>query len=518
MVTSRQGHRRPVPSALLTGLLFAAGVGGAASAADSDGTAVGLPIEAGSPIQKALINVLDGADPGSLSVGGITLYGIFDVDLSYQSHGAPPSPYMNGQYLVAKNSGGSRFDFTDNAMSQSVIGIRTEQPLDDLLGFKDLRGWAVTADVASGFDPAFGAIQDSCKSLVRANGSGDVPGTASNSDATRCGQFFNGEAWGGVKSDSFGELRFGRQNSLMFDDLIAYDPQKGSYVYSLFGSSGVYGGGFGSSEDRIWNDALKFKTGIGPVRFSAQYRFQGAGQGGKAYAFGGRLDGWGPAKGLAVDFIWGQFNDAIVASSLTNSATKANGSCQYFGVSLANCSNLNILNATISDNTAWAAMVKYNLGAVGVPSTTVMAGYQGLNFANPKDNLASGYKTIGGYLLNYTGTSFTTYTTDKRVDLFWTGARWNITPKLTAAGAWYYYVQNSYVRAGAACTNPGSGTATQAQCKGNANWYSASLDYQLTKRLDLYTGISFNGATGGITNGDAHSSTTAVATGARFRF
>lgn len=499
-------------TALLLSTLLAAGSGGPAYAADPDKEM------SGSPLQKAVVDFFDGADPGSLSVAGITVYGVIDVDFSYQSHGAPPSPYLNGNYLISKNSAGSRFDFTNNAMSQSVIGIRTEQPLNDLLGIKALDDWAITGNVASGFDPAFASIQDACKSLVRANGTGNVAGTTANSDSSRCGQFFNGEAWGGLKNTSLGELRFGRQNSLMFDDFAIYDPQKLSYTYSLFGLSGTYAGGFGDTEDKHWNDSLKYKIGVGPGRFAAQYRFEGGNQGGTAYAFDAGFDGHGPISGLSMDAVWGRFNDGISVSSLTNSSTKANGSCQYFGVTLSACTNLDILNATVSDNTAWSFMTKYNLASVGAPTATIMGGYESVTYANPSEKLANGYQTIGGYQLNFTSTAFSTYTTDKRLNIYWVGARWNIMPKLTAAGAWYYFDQNSYVRAGAACTNPGSGTATQAQCKGNMNWFSATLDYQMTKRLDVYTGISHNTETGGLTNGYTHTSTTGVTSGVRFHF
>ncbi|MDR3440986.1 porin [Telmatospirillum sp.] len=512
MEAFRQFGESPIPAALLMGMMLLAASETAAHAADSAGAI------SESPLQKAMIDILDGARPGELSAGGITVYGVVDVDLSYQSHGAPPSPYMNGQYLVGKNSGKSRFDFSNNALGQSIIGIKTEQPLQDLFGIKELEGWSLIGDVASGFDPAFASIQDACKSLIRANGTGNVPGTKANADSSRCGQFFNGEAWGGLKSATFGELRFGRQNSLMFDDFAVYDPQKLSYANSLFGLSGTYAGGFGDTEDKHWNNSLKYKIGVGPGRIAAQYRFEGAGQGGTAYAFDAGLTGWGPLNGFSIDAVWGQFKDGIAVSSLTNSATKANGSCQYFGVTLSNCTSLDILNATVSDNTAWAVMTKYNLASIGAPTTTVMGGYESITYSNPSDKLAAGYKTIGDYNLNFTSTTFSTYTTDKRVNVFWAGARWDITPKLTAAGAWYYFDQNSYVRAGAACTNPGSGTATQSQCKGDMNWLSATLDYQVTKRLDVYTGVSHNIETGGLTNGYTHTSTTGVTTGARFRF
>jgi len=107
---------------------------------------------------------------------------------------------------------------------------------------------------------------------------------------------------------------------------------------------------------------------------------------------------------------------------------------------------------------------------------------------------------------------------DKELNIYWAGARWAITPVLTAAGAYYNIEQNSYIRAGARCTNPGSGTATQLQCAGSLNWWSATLDYQWTKRVDFYVGGGFTEESGGFTNGYTHTSTYNATFGTRFRF
>ncbi|MBR0724988.1 porin [Bradyrhizobium manausense] len=461
--------------------------------------------------------IFDG-EPGKLSYAGITVYGIFDLTGSYQDHGVPPSPYMNGQYLVAKNSDGPRFAFTNNAMSQSLLGIRTEQKLDELFSTPSLQGWSFVSDLQSGFNPAFMAIQDSCKSLVRANGTGNVPGTTANSDSSRCGQIFNGEAWAGFKHTTLGELRFGRQNSLMFDDFAVFDPQKLSFANSLFGTSGTYAGGFGATEDKHWNNSLKYKETIGQFNFAAQYRFAGADQGGTAWALRAGVDGWGLFDGAKLSATWGHFNDGIVASSLTNSTAKAAGSCQSLGVSLADCQYLDVLNATVSDNTAWSIMALYNFKTLGLPGVTAMGGYENISMTNPSSVLPAGYRTIGGYRLNFTPTTFTSFTTARELDVYWLGARWQITPKWVVAGAWYTVDQNSYVRAGAACTNPGAGTATLAQCAGKLNWLSGTIDYQMTQRLDWYAGLSHTWVNGGFSNGYTHTSNFNATVGARYRF
>jgi hypothetical protein len=81
----------------------------------------------------------------------------------------------------------------------------------------------------------------------------------------------------------------------------------------------------------------------------------------------------------------------------------------------------------------------------------------------------------------------------------------------------YNFNTNNHVRAGAPCTNAGSGTATQLQCAGTMNWVSATLDYQLTRRLDIYLAISHTQSTGGLKNGFTHTETFNVVSGLRFR-
>jgi predicted porin len=177
-----------------------------------------------------------------------------------------------------------------------------------------------------------------------------------------------------------------------------------------------------------------------------------------------------------------------------------------------------VLNATVSDNTAWSIMALYNFKTLGLPGVTAMGGYENISMRNPSGVLPVGYRTIGGYLLNFTPTTFSTYTTAKVFDVYWVGARWQITPKWVAAAAWYSVDQNSYVRAGATCTNPGSGTATLAQCAGTLNWLSGTIDYQMTKRLDLYGGLSHTRVSGGFSNGYTYTSNYNLTVGARYRF
>ena len=65
----------------------------------------------------------------------------------------------------------------------------------------------------------------------------------------------------------WGTLTFGRQNTLLTDDVNAYDPQGGSYAFSPIGYSGMTGGA-GDTEEARWTTAIKYRVNVGDFRFA----------------------------------------------------------------------------------------------------------------------------------------------------------------------------------------------------------------------------------------------------------
>jgi hypothetical protein len=61
----------------------------------------------------------------SLTWHGITFYGVVDIGLQYETHGAPFNDYFisGGSDIVQKNSNNSVFGVTSNPMSQSRVGL-----------------------------------------------------------------------------------------------------------------------------------------------------------------------------------------------------------------------------------------------------------------------------------------------------------------------------------------------------------------------------------------------------------
>ena len=104
----------PIRACLLMASLAAAGV---AQAQTRVGTGVGT-------------GAASAAD-SSLTWNGITLYGIVDIGLQYQTHGVPISDYFPAgtEAIIQKNSNGSVTAVTPSNLSQSRIGLSGNEPI-----------------------------------------------------------------------------------------------------------------------------------------------------------------------------------------------------------------------------------------------------------------------------------------------------------------------------------------------------------------------------------------------------
>ena len=161
---------------------------------------------------------------------------------------------------------------------------------------------------------------------------------------------------------------------------------------------------------------------------------------------------------------------------------------------------------------------------MGFDDVTLYGGYEHIDYSNPSSQLSS-LTIIGDYQLNPTGINYNAYVTDKQLDVFWIAGDYKVTPKLTLVSAWYHADQNSYVTTAlgatktTSCTTAGQGPATiQSNCAGSLDWVSGLIDYQWTKRLDVYAGISFTEVHDGLSSGFTYTSTINPTLGSRFRF
>jgi predicted porin len=419
------------------------------------------------------------ADDGSLTWHGVTLYGGVDLGVSYQSAGTPlNSDYGPGlEYLITKNSNRSLVTFAPNALSYSNIGLKGTEEL--------LPGLSAVFNFQTSFVPTSGALSDGTKSLVENNGVAQNR-QSSNGDSSRAGQPFNAAAYIGLSSPVYGTVTFGRQNSLALDGVIAYDPMGASNAFSVIGYSGATAG-MGDTEDARLDSSMKYRVKLGPVRAAALYQLGGTGSDARsAYEFDLGTD----YEGFSVDAVYSQVYDAISAASLSAAQVLT--------------SPVGSLAATVSDNTSWMLLGKYTTGPLNL-----YAGFEHIQYDNAQDPLPNGTSGLGGYVLSVVNN--TAFTNNKVLEVYWTGAKYSLTPDFDLIGAYYHEYQNSFK--GNGCT-----TVAFSSCSGNLDAVSLVADYRLTKRFDVYAGAMYSQVSDGLANGFLHDSTIDPTIGGRFRF
>ena len=94
-----------------------------------------------------------------LTWNGITLYGVIDIGVQYDTHSAPFTPYRPSASgnIVRQNSHQSVLGLTPSNMGQSRVGLQGDEPLGG--------DWSAIFQVETFFNPQSGEIADSLKSL-----------------------------------------------------------------------------------------------------------------------------------------------------------------------------------------------------------------------------------------------------------------------------------------------------------------------------------------------------------------
>jgi predicted porin len=424
----------------------------------------------------------------SLTFHGITLYGIVDLGLQYQTHGAPINDYYpaGSADIVQKNSNKSVFGVTPSNMSQSRVGLQGIEPI--------IGDWSGVFKLETFFNPQSGDISDGLKSQVQNNGRG-LASQSTNLDSSVAGQIFQ-QSYLGFTSPTFGTITFGRQNTLLADGIAKYDPNYASQAFSVIGLSGTAAGG-GDTQDRRLDDSVKYVLSYADtLHFGAQYKFNQA-TGGANTAV--EADIGGEYAGASVDAYYVKVNDAVSTSSLSAAQV---GLLPTLGFSPSNS-----LAATISDNTTFGIMALYNMGA-----PKFFAGYEHIKYANPSTPLTAGFDDVGGYKLAFVNNA--AYPNDKILQVYWAGVKYTVIQQLDLTAAYYGYHQNSYGSgATAGCSGIQAGT-----CSGTLEAFSFDADYRLTKRFDAYAGVMYTGVHNGLANGYLHTTDMNPTIGIRYKF
>jgi predicted porin len=376
-------------------------------------------------------------------------------------------------------------------MSQSILGVRGDFKLgnDISLLFK----------LEPGVEPMDGfRFTDSVKSLAENDGVALQNQTA-NFDTNRAGRIDNGEAFFGfekrVSDDKFVTVTFGRVVSVVSDKVSKYDFDSGSYAFSLISYQGIVSGG-GDSEDLRLDSALKFTSQLGPYRISGLTQFSG-----KNPVF--QPDGvYGSNKQLDLGYDWHRLSADVVYVGVRDGISST-----FLSPAQAAILPAGSLAATISDNTSYAVMSRYQVDKSG--RLRAFGGFNHIRYRNPLTPLKAGITTIGGFDLSVLTQN--AYTVNKILTASWLGAQYSLTPKLTVSGGWYQFHQNSY--SGNGCSNN-----SLAQCSGSLNVMPILFAYQLNRSVDLYGGSEGSFVTAGFSNGYLHTTDVTVAIGGRYHF
>jgi predicted porin len=434
--------------------------------------------------------------PDNLTWNGVTLYGTIDIGYTHQDHGVP----LNGSFPQtleynlwnAKNANREISTLSADALSRTNIGLTIEEGIGG--------GWLAVGKAATDYSPLSGELADGPASLLQNYGIPLVKQTA-NGDSNRAGQAFNGEVFGGVSNSSYGTLTVGRQRSFQYEAFDEYDPQGLSYAFGVIGYSAGFSGA-GDTEAARWDNSVKYTYQYGPLHAGAMYSDGGPETGifGGAYGF----DLGGAYRSFSLDAIY-QHESAVVSASAASATTLA---------------------GTISDNTSWSVQGKYTYAfaeglkdGAGGPKLTFYGGYENISFADPSETVLPGSTTVGGYVLS-TITS-NAYNTGRVLQLFWTGAKYELPSGWSFTGAYYHVDQNAYVSKGKTCataTLPTTGIRTNSNCAGTYDDGSIVVDYQFTKHFDVYAGVNYSTLDGGLASGFLSDSQTTVSTGVRVRF
>jgi predicted porin len=328
-------------------------------------------------------------------------------------------------------------------------------------------------------------------------------------DGARAGQPFNDEYYGGISSDVFGTLTFGRQRSLGTDAMLVYDPVGGGYGFSYIGYNGTMSGG-GDTDDSRWDDAMKYRLVYKDFHFGAMYKFAN-GSGGcfsasstwtaadctpeaahnNAYGF----DIGGTHGKLSADIVGQHYNQAISVlnpllgpqslSAPYQSTTNSINTNPINGVNLVDPSNT--LYGIVTDNDAVMGAIKY----VWDPFKF----YGGLEFIwqnNPHEPLGVGASDQGEYILS--GVEDNNLDSEKRVKLWWVGAKYTYRTKTDVTLSWYQQRQNTF-RVPSTC---GGSAGFRSSCSGTLDELSLYADHHFTKRFDGYVGVAYSVVSGGL--------------------
>jgi hypothetical protein len=442
--------------------------------------------------RQAVPEMMPIGSPTPLTFHGMTFYGLFDIGAIHETHGASydgNSPQIGVEDPISKNSNHALTHYSEDGLGQQYLGFRGKERL-----YKDV---SFIFKLEPGVELLDMKFTNSIQSLVNNNGVA-LANQSTNFDTNRSGRVDNGDAYWGLSADGekyTASLVYGRVTGLMAENTTKYDFEPGSYAFSLVAYITQVDGG-GDSEDFRLDSTLKFSGQYGRNRIGLLDQIAGHNaviQPDGVYGSNRQISLGHDFRRASVDVIYARVHDGIASASLS--------AAQMLTLPA------NSLAGTISDNTAYAVMGRYNLDRSG--RLKVYGAYDHMLYANPIHPLTPGITTIGGYELSVL--TQTAYTTHKMVNAFWGGARYDLTRRWNLSGGYYTMRQNSY--SGNGCSN-----TSAAQCSGNIQVVSEVADYKISRQWDVYGGEEWSHVMNGYASGYMYTSNVNVSVGGRFHF
>ncbi len=438
----------------------------------------------------------------TLTWHGITLYGAYDIGVGWVSHGLPVNGYnYEGESLVNRNGAGSRFLVAPNNLQQTGFGIKGKEEF--------LPGWYVVFNASTGINPKSGLLANAPATNTVNNG---LPRSSYSEaiDGARAGQPFNDEYYGGVSSDHFGTLTFGRQRSLGTDAMLLYDPVGGGYGFSYIGYNGTMAGG-GDTDDSRWDDALKYRFEYGPIHVGGMYKFVNGSGGCFSAATSWTAASCTPERphNNAYGFDFGGEHGRILcrlrlptlqpgdqrieplagASKSVGAISVDREQHQYNPITGANLIDPNdTVYGIVTDNNAIMVAAKYKWDPF-----KFFAGYEYIWQNNPSNPLGVGATDQGGYIMS--GVEDNNLDSEKLVQIWWTGVKYTYrAPKPTSLWPGINSGRTTSVFRQPARPQPVSAVPARApstRCR-------LYVDHHFTKRFDGYAGIAYSYVDGGL--------------------
>ncbi len=412
----------------------------------------------------------------------VEIYGTMDIGVGHSQH----SLSEDSNFPINMNPVATKFgDKADTGMfnggeSPSRIGFKGSEDLGS--------GLKAIFTLETGFNSPNGVIANGPASLANnptKNAAGvAVPQTTVNADSSLAGQLFNRQAFVGLSSSELGTFTAGRNYSLGYDTLLAYDPMEGSQTFSPFGYSGSYAGG-GFTEDFRIDNSLKYKFASNGINFGALYKL-----GGQA----GATDAQSEVQ-LNLGYENGPFGIQGTYSSVKD------------GISATNSAIPGEVAISVADTKAYMLAASFKMNQL-----RLRGGYERIevnNPSNPSNDLGIG--NVLGY--NVSAVNVNAFATQKTLNVYFAGLTFDVTPAFSGTFAFYDVKQNDYTTGVDTCPN-----ATASTCSGSSKFYSVMGKYKLSKRTDVYAGYMYNKVDGGMAAGFLHDNNGFFGTGIKHSF